>query len=78
MEDNKKKNTDDININVSEDINITESDISVSVNSKDGKQKEYIFSEAIPSDVIAFNSAAYMTADMGVKILAPDPLSRAN
>jgi hypothetical protein len=71
MEGNKKKNTDDININVSDDINVTDSEISISVNSKDGQQKTYDFPEALPSNVIALQSVASTAADMGIQVLQP-------
>jgi len=63
MSENKKKNANE--------IKITHSDISVSVNSKDGQRKEYVFPESLPSDVIAISSVASTAADMGVQVLKP-------
>lgn len=71
MEENKKKNTDDLNINVSDDINVTDSDISISVNSKDGQKKVYNFPEALPSNVIVLESVASTAADMGIQVIQP-------
>jgi hypothetical protein len=47
------------------------SEISVSVNSKDGRQKEYVFPETAPSDSIVLESVACTAADMGVQVLEP-------
>jgi len=63
MEENNKKNADE--------IKIIHSDISVSVNSKDGQRKEYVFPESLPSDVIAISSVASTAADMGIQVLKP-------
>ncbi len=46
-------------------------DISVSVNSKDGQEAEYIFPETVPTDRIVVKSVASTAADMGIQILRP-------
>ena len=72
MEENEKKEADKKIIKSnSQDLNVALSDISVSVSSKDGKQKEYTFPETDTSDLIASTSSACTAADIGIQVLQP-------
>jgi hypothetical protein len=66
MEENK--NSNDLNINTSEDIKVTDSGISIIVNKKDGQQREYTFPESTPSDVIALSTSVSTAAEMSVNV----------
>jgi len=50
---------------------VCQSDISVTVNSKDGKQKEYTYPQASPSAIIVEDASASTAADIGVQVLQP-------
>ncbi len=72
MEENEKKEADKKIIQSnSQELSVVPSDISVSVSSKDGQQKEYIFPETETSDMIVLESAESTAADIGIQVLQP-------
>ena len=72
MEENEKKEAGKKIIQSnSQELNVAPSDISVSVSSKDGQQKEYTFPETETSDIIVLKSVAATTADTGIQVLKP-------